>query len=211
MRTIIMFLFVKLGFSRLSAPDKVSKALDIVAALTDNPNFLVTDPAKEAVETAANELQTAISEAQNKDRQKIAIKNQKEAILDDLMSKLQSDINTKSGGDPAKIYSAGMEPVDPRSPIGILGPVEELTLKLGIFPGSVVLKWKPIKKRLYYLVEFSFSPMGPGDNWQKAGESTKAKIELNDLPSGQTVYFRIATVSTAGKGPYSEGVSIRVY
>lgn len=211
MQNVLIYLFVKLGFSRLKAADKVSKALDIVQALTGNPNFPVTDPTKEAVETAANELQTAISEAQNKDRQKIAVKNQKEATLDDLMSKLQSDINTKSGGDPAKIYSAGMEPVDPRSPVGILGPVEELTLKLGIFPGSVVLKWKPIKKRLYYLVEFCYSPIGPGEQWQKAGESTKAKIELDDLPSGQTIYFRIACVSTAGKGPYSEVVSIRIY
>ncbi|MES2622230.1 MAG: fibronectin type III domain-containing protein [Bacteroidota bacterium] len=211
MRPVIMFLFVKLGFTKLNPQDKVSKALSIAEALTANPNFPVTDPTSLVVETAANEVQAAIAEAQNKDRQKIAIKNQKVAALDALMSTLQSDINTKSGGDPAKIYSAGMEPVDPRSPVGILGPVEDLTIKLGEFPGSVDIKWKPIKKRLLYAVEYTLSPMGPGDNWLKAGDTTKAKITLSDMQSGQTVYFRITCVSTAGKGPYSEVISIRVY
>ncbi|MBV8860139.1 MAG: hypothetical protein JOZ02_24625, partial [Acidobacteria bacterium] len=55
---------VKLNFDRLSIPEKVARAQQVVAAMTGNTNFTTPTPTLAALTTAINELETATSDAQ---------------------------------------------------------------------------------------------------------------------------------------------------
>ncbi len=205
----ILFL-VKLGFGRLTVEQKLIKAYFIIEKLTGNPDFPVTDPTLLVVEAAAGELGDAITAAEAGSHQDVAIKNQKEAVLDTLMAKLQSDINTKANGSVAKILGAGFEVRKTPTPASLLGPVENLTIKLGANPGEIILKWKRIKGAMLYVV------VGYIDNTLPAvdktlTETTKSKVTIANLQSGMVYHFRIMVINSAGVGPKSETISIKVY
>jgi hypothetical protein len=210
-RFFILFIFAKLGFSKLTPAGKVSKALSIADDLDGNPNFPTTDPTIEEITEAANELHTAVTNAENDDREMIAIRNDKESVLDVMIRTLQADINRQAKGDPVKILSAGLEPSATRSPVGKLGPVEGLTARATMVPGEVFLKWKAISKTKVYVVQYAASMPGPMGSWQYAGEATKASLLIEGLQSGQMFYFRVACITAAGLGNWSEAITCKAY
>ena len=208
---IILFL-VKLGFGKLTAEQKLNKVYSIIGKLTGNLDFPVTDPTLAELTTAYDEASIASAQAETGDRQKVAIKKQKIAVLDTLMARLQSDINTKANGNVAKILGAGFEVSNPRTPASKKGPVEGLTIKLGASPGEVIIKWKPIKGgRINVVVGSTDLPSLNDEKKVLTWETTKSKITITGLESGVVYHFRIVVVNAAGVGPQSETISIKVY
>jgi hypothetical protein len=207
----ILFIIAKMGFSKLNPGDKVSKTNSVAGALDGNPNFPTTDPTDAEILAAAAALQTAINNAKNGDKEMIAIRNAKEQILANLMYKLQLDITKQSNGDPIKILSAGMEPSAPRSAVGLLGPVEGVAASATLVPGEIQLKWPGIKKTKVYVVQMANAMMGPITNWELVGQSSKARFLVTGLNSGQVYFFRVACVTSAGLGQWSEAVMCKAY
>jgi len=210
MKNFMILFLVKLGFGKLTVDQKLNKANFIIGKLTGNPDFPVTDPTLAALTTATEEASAAAAAAETGDHQSVAIKKQKVAVLDKLMARLQSDINTKANGNVAKILGAGFEVSKPRTPAAKKGPVEGLTIKLGANPGEVVLKWKAIKGGSLNAIAYAENPVA-GIEMRPVAQTTKSKITISNLQSGVVYYFRIAVINSAGVGPWSEAISIRVY
>ena len=75
---------IRLNLSSLSIPDKIAKAQQVVAGMTNNPTFPNPSPALMAITTAANELKTASDDVlavRQLAKDKTVIQNQKEDIL----------------------------------------------------------------------------------------------------------------------------------
>jgi hypothetical protein len=204
----ILFL-AKLGFNKMSPTDKVSKARQIVTAMTGNANFPTPTPPLASVTTAADALEAA-QQAINGEEINTVLRDEAEAELETLMSGLQGYVDAASLKDTAKILSAGFEVRDARTAVGLLGPVESVTAKLGIFPATIDLKWKPIKRSKLFIVEYRMNN-GPINAWEFGGETTKSKITIEGLQSNVVYDFKITCVSTAGPGPSSEIVTIKAY
>jgi hypothetical protein len=203
--------YVKLGFSRLAAPHKVDKATVIVGRMTGNAYFSTPAPALPAVQAAADALDAAIL-ALDGTKERTAIKNQAEAVLDSLINSLGGYVQAASEGNDVKILSSGFEVRNDRTPATLLGPVTGLTAMLGSKPGEVIIKWKGIKgSRLNVVVGSNDLAALEADQKSLTWETTKSKIVISDLESGVVYHFRIVVVNAAGVGPQSETISIKVY
>src|SRR2546423_15434577 len=96
---------IKLNLRTLSTPEKIARARQIVAALTDNKNFTAPNPTLEqvtaaiaAVEQLNDDVQAARAEA----KVKTSELNQQEATLDRIMTQLAAYVESVSGNDEAK-------------------------------------------------------------------------------------------------------------
>jgi len=82
---------IKLNLSNLSIPQKVSKAQQIVAALTAHGSFTAPSPSLATITGAANDLNTAFGEAQTARqtaKEKTSVQNQKEDALTALLNQI---------------------------------------------------------------------------------------------------------------------------
>ena len=199
---------VKAGFKRLKAADKVVRAKEIATKMTGNPNYSDPTPKLEDVKTSANNLYDALQN-QNGSKESTALKNTAEASLDLLISSLAGYVQAASSGDENKILSSGFDVRNAKTPPVKLGPVSELTAKLSLNQGEVILKWKGLKGSKLYVVG-SFAD-GQVDTYKPVGESTKATVSISNLESGKVYFFRIAAINAAGLGTWSEVIGIKAY
>jgi len=201
--------FVKLSFINLKPTEKVDKATKIVNHMTGNANFATPAPTLPVVQAAADALNTALLNLDG-NTEKTAIKNMAEAELDSLVNSLGGYVQAASEGDEVKILSSGFEVRKQRTPATVLGPVAGLTIKLGANPGEVVFKWKGIKGGNLNAVVYAENPV-EGAEMRPIAQTTKSRITISNLQRGVVYYFRIAVINSAGIGPWSEAIAIRVY
>ena len=145
--------------------------------------------AREAAKMALDEALSALNTA--------------EAELDaDLMS-LMAYVESASGGDEAKILSAGFEIKGKATPIGAMPQVEGLDSTVGDAEGRIILRWKSVKGAKTYEVQTCPDPITAA-GWKAAGLSTKASLILDGLPTGGRCWFRVRAIGSAGPGPWSD-------
>jgi hypothetical protein len=189
----------------LTIPEKITRAQQIVAALTGNPNFTAPHPTLAEVTTAINELEAAANAAQAaryEARARTAAQSLKEEALVRIMSQLVAHVASVAGDDPDKVLSAGLDvraasstPSAPTTP-----PV--LTATTGDHEGEIDLSWDTIRNARSYTIERSADPPTT-DSWTHAEISIRSSITLEGLTSGTRYWFRVAAVTTNGQSPWS--------
>jgi hypothetical protein len=198
---------VRLNLSDLSIPEKIAKAQQVVTALTANPNFPVPTPALANITSAANDLKTAADDVQatrQLGKEKTAIQNQKEAVLDQLLAQSGSYVAAIAGIDEQLILSAGFDvrasTAGPSEP-----PAQPLSLAAaeGSHDAEIDLTWQPVAGAKSYVVEQSGDPVAP-NTWAHAGVSTRASYTGKTLISGSRYWFRVAAVNAAGQSGWSD-------
>jgi hypothetical protein len=133
---------IKLKFSRLSIPEKIARARQIVTAMTGNAHFTTPQPPLSVITAAADELEAAADEleaaaadtqaARQTTTTKTTIQNSKEDVLDRVVSQEGGYVTATSGGDEAIIQSAGMDVRAAPGTIGIPSPPQALGATAGI-------------------------------------------------------------------------------
>jgi hypothetical protein len=198
---------IKLNFNRLPIAQKVAKAQQIVEALTGNTNFPTPSPALAAITTGINELNASFAEAQTARqvaKEKTSIQNDKEASLDQLISRLAAYVESVAGSNEALILSAGM---DMRAaPVSSTTPPEQphaLTPTAGDRDGEVDLGWDTVAGAKSYVIDKSADPVS-ATSWSHAGVSTKSNFTVNGLTSGTRYWFRVAAVNNNGQSGWSD-------
>src|SRR3990172_11246803 len=148
---------VALGLALLTIPQKISRARLIIEKMTGNTTFPNPDPPLADIGTATDELETAKSEVEsvkNTLAEKVAAQNEKEQVLNELLSNEAGYVDLKAKGDKTKIESAGMPASDEPSPVH-LGIVTGLSLTHGDNAGEVDAHWNALKDATGYTVEIS--------------------------------------------------------
>jgi hypothetical protein len=197
---------IKLNLNKLSIPDKIHKAEQIVLKMTGNPNFPAPSPALSAITTAAHELRTAYADSQaarQTQKEKTATQNTKEDILDELLTQEAAFVESVAGSDEEIILSAGM---DMRaSGVPASSPPEQpqsLAPFAGDRDGEIDLTWERVAGAKSYIVEKSSDPQAA--SWQHAGVVTKAMFTAEGLTSGSRCWFRVAAVNNNGQSGWSD-------
>jgi hypothetical protein len=208
-RRVLIFTLAKLRFNRLSASDKVGLAAHVIGKMTNNPHFPNPTPSLAALDTAAQGLFQAQA-ALDGSKIKTVERDTAEAALDKLMSRMQSYVNMVADGDRAIVLSSGMDVRNARTKKQTPEAVEAITLKLGMFEGSMDVKWKGQGRGCVYQI-FATKNLHDESSWKFMDSTSKQSITITGLESGELYYFRILCQNSAGKGPYSQPYGKRVY
>ncbi len=112
-------------------------------------------------------------------------------------------VEAASGGDAAKIESAGMSVRAPRTPPVVPGPVLALALTEGDFPGTLDVAFDPTAGAKSYEVQTSADPMSEA-TWAFKMSLAKSSGTIEGLTSGAKRWVRVRAVGAAGVGPWSD-------
>jgi hypothetical protein len=139
-----------------------------------------------------------------------AAKLERAALVDELRAAVTGcakHVQDFSGGDPARIMSAGL-PIE----LGVdLWPfndperISDLNASSADSPGQIDLNWDPVRGAAGYEAEIS-SDFYPPESWKSCGVSSVSKLEVEGLESGRRYWFRVRGVGKGGAGDWSEPV-----
>ena len=179
--------------------------------MTGNANFPKPSPSLVSITTAANELKTAFAEAQaarQTQKEKTAAQNDKEELLDQLLTQEAAFVESVAGNDEQIILSAGMD-VRAAAVASTTPPEQPQALApfAGDRDGEIDLTWDRVAGAKSYIIEKTADPQtGP---WQHAGVATKAMFTADGLTSGSRFWFRIAAVNNNGQSGWSD-VAVKI-
>lgn len=199
---------VKVGVTKMSVPAKIQFTRQIVLDMTNNPNFAAPSPDLTTLSDAAAALEAAYNaalQARANAKAQTSVMGQKSAVLDSLLMQEASYVQNSSGGDKAKIESAGFDVRDTPTPIGQLPAPAEPKAAVSQNAGMILLSWKRVHGAKSYLIERAVDANQL--EWAAATASTKTKAVVNTMTSGLRYWFRVAGVGSAGQGAWSEPIS----
>ena len=204
-KAIFILFLAKLGYQAMTPTEKVSKARQIVIAMTGNPNFTTPMPTLASITSAADDLDAA-QIALDGTKIKTAERNTAEDLLDTLMSGLQGYVGSICLNDVEKTLSSGFDIRKANTKAEILPAPIGLTAVSTQIEGQVKLKWicAPGSK-LLYMVQCTpdVSPM-PTPTWDLVAQSSKAVVIIENLTPGTKYMFRVAVINSAGISGWSE-------
>lgn len=194
----------KLEWHKLTVPQKIQRAREIVAHLTGNANFGTPVPTIAVLVAAINALETAFENASDGGHTLKATMYAKEKILDDLMAQLEAYVASASAGDEQKILSSGLQPKDISShgkrPVKVVA---------GKNPGEVFLTADAVPRGSIAYHEFQrcFDPI-PSETVRNAANAnpwlpidviSKATLLVENMPASIRLWFRERAIFTKGR------------
>lgn len=200
---------VKLELQTTPIPDKLRKARQVLAQLAGNPNFPNATALSAALTTATTSLEQdydAAIEARKVAAAKTATLSAKERAFDAAFTSLGSHVEDASGGDEAKIKSAGLDTRAEARPVGTLSAPHGLTVTVGDSDGELDVHWDRIRGAVSYTIETTEDP-AQSTGWKQAGIVTRSSHTLTGLVSGHKVSVRVAAIGAAGQSPFSDPVA----
>ena len=197
---------VRVGIKTMSALQKIAFARQIVAEMSNNPNFPTPSPDLKAMAAAASALEAAYAAAQSARQAAKALttaQKSKEEALELAISQQANYVDSASAGDKAKIESSGFCARSDAAPIGVPDRPDEVGVKNGDAANTLCLKWKPVRGARSYVIEFAAGSGSP-TGWLQLAITSKAKYLASGLVSGARYWFRVAAVGSAGPSPWSD-------
>ena len=199
---------VKLNLAKLTVLAKIAKAKQVVTDMTANVNFATPFPALASITTAANELETAQTEAAEGGKGKNATMRAKEKILDALLTAESSYVNYASNGEEAVILSSGFESRPNHSPkLPVPDPPYSVQVNSKLVAGELSIKFKTHTKSLLNRVEISAASVNgnvPTDNWTLVSLTSRKSAIVTGLNAGAYYGIRIAAIAASGQSEWSE-------
>lgn len=193
-----------LGLAKLGIPAKLEKGRNIVSRMTADSRFANCIPALADVTIALDELEDAALAAQGAGPAQTSIMYDKEKVVDSMLTKLLNYVEIIADGDESIILAAGMEVrgKGSRQPF-------QFTVVNGNREGEAVLQ-SPVTPRASYIWQRCKDPLSiDGENkWEQIAVTTLATLVTIGLVSGVKYWFRVATVTAAGQGLWSDPISL---
>lgn len=189
---------VALNMSTLSVPDKINKALTIVANITANPTVFTTpNPALATISAAITNLQTAWNNAQDGGKTLTAIMHDKEGDLMKLMNDLAHYVEGIANYDESIVHLAGMD-VKKKNII----PTVTFDAKPTKNAGEIRVRTKYIK---YTFFKWQYS--NDGITWLDFKTTSTSKVIINGLTSAVKYWFRVALIDVNGEHEFNSPIN----
>jgi hypothetical protein len=197
---------VKLGLDRMSPQEVTDLATRIVTMMTGNANFTTPNPTLASITTQKTTTSTSITAQETAKATAEAATITRDtnlAALKAALSQLAAYVENASGGDAAKIESAGMSVrADSTVPVGPMGQVLDLVLSAGDFEGTLDAMWQPVRGAKSY--EIQVSP-DPPSTWTQKMASGKSSATVPGLASATKLWVRVRAVGASNQaGPWSD-------
>lgn len=189
----------------MSVPVKIEKARHIVSCMSAMPIFEHSIPALPAVTAAINELEVAHQQTFGGNQMHTTIRSEKEAVLDNLLSQVMNYVEIIANNDEAIILAAGLQvkKKTPRAP-------RQFAARLGQKEGEVKLQTTRIKGASYIWQKCITSDAAevPLNGWEQFAVTTVSAAQFMKTKPGVKYWFRVATVTSSGQGPWSDPVGL---
>ena len=171
---------------RQAVPDKLQTGRQIVAAMTNNPNFATPHPPLTDVAASLATLDEAYKAhqiAKADARTKANVADDAETQFDSHLRKLAAYVESIADKDETIIASAAMQTKSSRtSPSTLLAP-EALSTTAGNHEGEINLTWRKVDNSRSYIIQISPDPPS-ADSWGHAETVTVASKTIQNLTSG---------------------------
>lgn len=182
---------------------------EIVSAMSGNPAFQTPNPPLTALTAAANtvaEKIDAYEAARNAAAVALAERDSAIATLSDLLETEAEFVGNVAGDDPAIVYSAGMGLRAPRTPAPPMPPPANLRVFFTDAPGTLELRWDPVRRVRNYTVEMHEDPLSDTGWIVLPDPRTPARRIVTGLVTGRKYWFRVRANGVKDSGPASDPV-----
>jgi hypothetical protein len=176
------------------------RILDSIRQSTQFPN---AGPLLELIEKALQEYIAALSAAGGRDRVLVSIKDDKKAILQELLMELANYVTQTAKGDKTLLLASGFDINADKSASQKNGPALLVELDK---PGQVTISIKRVSRARVYIHQYTADPITPQSIWTSEN-SVNAAHTFKGLESGARIWVRIIVVDKKGESIYWEPVS----
>jgi len=197
-----------LGLNAITSKALVEKGRTSVDMLTNNASYTLPVGFLASITTACDTLEQTNEEVLffggkvNHQAKRIA-----QVVLKDLIRELGGYIQAQSGGNEAKILSAGFNVRSKGQPVDKLGPIGNLRPRLTDYSGDVPLCWNKLEHATNY--QIFMNPVGPEEenSWELVAFTSKITHTVKGLTSGKFCWFRVQAIGRKGLlSPMSQAI-----
>jgi hypothetical protein len=172
--------------------------------MKNNPAFPNPPAALAELEKQAPVFRESLRKARNRDKEWVAVKNNKKAEVLVLLEEVAAYVTATSQGDRALILSSGFDATDETT--GSAKPfIGSLQVDIGI-PGEAILHAINQKGAVAYVHQYATEAPGPNTVWISQG-STTGDYTFTGLQSDKRYWFRIVAIGRKGQQGFSPVVS----
>ena len=198
----------KLELFKKRPADKLALGATHITAMTGNTNYPAATrvPTDAQVQTAQDDLAAAEADVDNAEviwKQKIQIRDQKEAAWDTVITARANNCEAVTPNDLAALQSTGFPLRSSGGPIGSLPAPGDLRAKASDKGGEIELRCDTVKGASSYEWECRLHDT-PNAPWTTIKTSTATKILVTALTPGVLYGFRVRAVGSAGPGAWSD-------
>lgn len=178
----------------------------VIERMENNPVFPNPPAALADLKKLLPEFQTALANAEGRDKQMVSIKNDKKAALLSLLQELCDYVTVTCNGDRTQILSSGFDATNETSSSSSLPPsIEILEVELGP-SGEATTRAKNVTGIKAYVHQYTKEQPSITTEWIGTG-SSNSNHTFEGLTSDKRYWFRVVAVGTDGQRGYSPVVS----
>lgn len=177
----------------------------VLEKMENNEFFLPPPPALAELKIVIPEFQMSLVNALGRDKEMIAIKNNKKAIVQNLLQHLADHVTTTCMGDLSLMLSSGFDVIN-EIPGNLPVAIEILEVKLGP-PGEATTKVRKATGARAFIHQYTTEAPGIHTNWiwDASGLSSHT---FKGLTSEKRHWFRVIAVGSGIQKAYSPIVSM---
>jgi hypothetical protein len=193
------------GFISLTDANFETKAESIFNSMNGNPNFPSPVPAMGTVEDAVQAYSTALTAAQSRDKNDVAVKNQKRGELTVLLIQLASSVMAVANGDKTMLISSGFDLAKEGETTPLQKP-ENIQVVEGINPGELIVSVRAVKGARSYVHQYTQDPVTAESQWVQS-YTTTSKYTFKNLDASKKYWCRVAAVGAFDQLVISDSIS----
>lgn len=184
--------------------DLVTIIKRVIEKMKSNPVFPNQPVALTELEKLLPELEAALVKAKSRDKEWVAIKNNKKAVALALLDELAQFVIATCKGDRALILSSGFDVIEELSSTPAPA-IESLQVELSA-PGEATIRVKNMTGTIAYVHQYTTEAPGPNTVWISE-ESSLGNHTFKGLASDKRYWFRVVAIGRKGQKAYSPVVS----
>lgn len=176
----------------------------VIENMENNPYFPTLPPELGELKTALPEYQASLADARGRDKVMVSVKNDKKAIMLQLLAAIVDYVTVTSKGDRTMLLSSGFDVTDENGSASVPA-IERLEVDLGE-PGEATTRTKNAGVNIAYVHQYTTEPPGVNTVWFSEGTS-QSYYRFEGLSSDKRYWFRIVAIGRNGQRAYSSVIS----
>jgi hypothetical protein len=175
----------------------------ILDSIKQNAQFLNAGPLVELIVKALEEYIAALSAAGGRDRVLASIKDDKKAILQQLLKELAYYVSQTAKGDKTLLLASGFEINADKIASQKMAPKLQVELSIA---GQVTISISRVPGAKVYVHQYTPDPLTPQSVWISE-TSLKRQHTFSGFESTAKIWVRIIVINKKGESEYWEPVS----
>lgn len=177
----------------------------VVGQMENNANFPKPPTALAKLKKILPEYRMSLADALTRDKEKVAIKNNKKDIVIDLLQELVDYVTVISNGDKAIMLSSGFDVSEDNGGKGVLAKIEIIEVEIDL-PGEATTKVRNAKGARAYIHQYTTEPPTSRTIWVSEGCGL-SRYTFTGLASDKRHWFRVVAIGSGMQRTFSPVIS----